>query len=332
MRAASSSTSSSGREAAARERVMRWPSLRPRSAPRDPAAPTLSRGWLRKLDRLHIALARPTSMRPGANPVRRDSASGLEVHGYRPYAWGDDLRHLDWNAYARLGEPLIRRYRAELESCTYVLLDASRSMAESGDKFSFAKQLALGLAYLCLRRHEPVRIAAFSDTLPGGLVVSPVWQQRPHLLAAFRFVEALTAGGTDAWPEMTKRLLQLAARPGLVFLISDFFLPAEALAEPMDRLRAQRLLPVALQLLSAADWQPFAGARRVRIRDAESGREREVWWSPQSAERYRQALGRQVQSVRAVCAAHGVLHQEISTAEGLEHCFLRTLVQARILC
>jgi uncharacterized protein (DUF58 family) len=44
--------------------------------------------------------------------------SGLDLHGLRPYAEGDDARHIDWNSTARLDEPQIREFNEDRELTT----------------------------------------------------------------------------------------------------------------------------------------------------------------------------------------------------------------------
>lgn len=290
--------------------------------------------WYHKLDRLQIGLARPVTPRPGSKPFRRESAHGLEVHTYRPYTWGDDLRHLDWNAYARLDQPLIRRFRAEQESLTYVFVDVSQSMSAdpAEDKLAFARTLAAGLAYVCLRRHEPIQIGAFSSALPEGWALSARWRQRPQFLSAIRFLSELAAqGGTD-FGAAAAALLHRNLPPGLVIFLSDFLVPLEQVTGPLRLLRARGLAVAALQLLADSDREPFRGGRRWRLRDAESGEEREVWWDETSRALYREALERHVQALRDFSTQHGVLHVVVPTANGIERCFLETLVQARLLC
>ena len=53
---------------------------------------------------------------------------GLEFEESRPYAPGDDVRTIDWNASARTGELLVKRYREERDQTLLFALDASASM------------------------------------------------------------------------------------------------------------------------------------------------------------------------------------------------------------
>ena len=62
---------------------------------------------MRQLERLSIehlgaVLAGLVGQRAGPAGAR-----GLEFADYRPYTPGDDLRRVDWNIYARLGEAFV---------------------------------------------------------------------------------------------------------------------------------------------------------------------------------------------------------------------------------
>lgn len=52
-----------------------------------------------------------------------------EFADYRPYVPGDELRSLDWRAYARTDRDYIKLFRKETDMRCHVLLDTSRSMA-----------------------------------------------------------------------------------------------------------------------------------------------------------------------------------------------------------
>src|SRR6266436_8600812 len=112
--------------------------------PRDVAAAlaaVLTPAFLRKLDRLHLAVRRSLSTRPGNTPMPRGAqGSGIELESYKPYGPGDDLRHLDWNAYGRLDQLLIKTFRAEREAPLHLFVDLSASMAAplTDNKVGFA--------------------------------------------------------------------------------------------------------------------------------------------------------------------------------------------------
>lgn len=78
--------------------------------------------------RYQLGLPRmPVSGRSG-ELLGRGTGSSLEFQEYREYQIGDDIRHLDWAAYARTDAMMVRLYREEISPRMEILLDASRSM------------------------------------------------------------------------------------------------------------------------------------------------------------------------------------------------------------
>src|SRR5262252_6991728 len=77
----------------------------------------------------------------------RQAGASLEFRDHRDYQPGDDLRRIDWNAFARSDRLTIRLYREEISPHLDIVLDGSRSMAlESTAKARAAIGLAAALA------------------------------------------------------------------------------------------------------------------------------------------------------------------------------------------
>src|SRR3974390_3813336 len=71
-----------------------------------------------------------------------DFGFSQEFAEYRAYAPGDDLRHVDWNVYARSGRAYLKRSEGETNSPLTLLLDASSSMrftSHALDKMDYAR-------------------------------------------------------------------------------------------------------------------------------------------------------------------------------------------------
>jgi len=86
--------------------------------------------FLKKLERLRLVAKRLSwSGAKGEHPSPKKGFS-LEFSDYRKYQQGDDLRYVDWNIYRRLDRLFLKVFTAEEEANVYLLLDASRSMAE----------------------------------------------------------------------------------------------------------------------------------------------------------------------------------------------------------
>src|ERR1700740_811082 len=80
-----------------------------------------------------------------------DFGFSQEFAEYRAYSPGDDLRHVDWNVFARTERAYLKRYRGETNTLLTVLLDASASMNFSSHqvtKMDYARFAAASIFYL----------------------------------------------------------------------------------------------------------------------------------------------------------------------------------------
>lgn len=78
--------------------------------------------------------------------------SSIDFQDHRPYVPGDDPRHIDWAAYARSGQTIMKLYREEVSPRLDLVLDGSASMSLTEEKriqttrlFLFCVESALSL-------------------------------------------------------------------------------------------------------------------------------------------------------------------------------------------
>src|SRR5438552_2703676 len=82
-----------------------------------------------------------------------DYGFSQEFAEYRAYSEGDDLRHIDWNVFARTERAYLKRYRGETNTLVTMLLDASASMgftSHSLRKIDYARFLCASISYLAI--------------------------------------------------------------------------------------------------------------------------------------------------------------------------------------
>ncbi|WDE96382.1 DUF58 domain-containing protein [Lentisphaera profundi] len=75
----------------------------------------------------------------------KSSGSSIDFREHREYQFGDDPRHINWQAYARSGEYIIKLYEEEVSPVVDILFDLSNSMSLSKEKL-FLSQLLLNFA------------------------------------------------------------------------------------------------------------------------------------------------------------------------------------------
>jgi uncharacterized protein (DUF58 family) len=89
---------------------------------------------------------------------------GMEFEEVRPYVPGDDVRTIDWNVTARVGEPYVKRYTEERELTVMLLCDISPSLdfgSAGRSKREAAVELAALLAFSATKNDDKVGLLLF---------------------------------------------------------------------------------------------------------------------------------------------------------------------------
>lgn len=297
-------------------------------------AAVLTPGFLRKLDRLHLSVRRSLSTRPGNTPMPRGAqGSGIEIESYKSYDPGDDLRHLDWNAYGRLDQLLIKTFRAEREAPLHIFVDISRSMAApaSDGKVGFTLGLAASLAYVSLCNNDPVRIVGVGAALPQGHLASPFFRHRQALQHVRDALLALSPRGDTALAAGIGAALRAQRAPGVAVVISDFLAAPAELEAALGDLVARRFTVAAVRPIGPGERDPAGLFRRAQLVDAESGRQRFITLNAANLDRYHAALAAHHERLRAFCRRCGVVLSIADTAAGLEHSLFNDLPSAGLV-
>jgi uncharacterized protein (DUF58 family) len=150
---------------------------------------------------------------------------GMEFDEVREYQPGDEVRAIDWNVTARMGEPFIKRYVEERELTVILAFDASRSgLFGTADRFKreLAAELGAVLAFSAITNNDKVGLLAFTDQVELHI---PPRKGRRHVLRLIRDLLAFepVGRGTDITLAL-ERLNRTLKRRAIIFLISDFLL------------------------------------------------------------------------------------------------------------
>jgi uncharacterized protein (DUF58 family) len=211
--------------------------------------------------------------------------TGTDLAGLREYAAGDDARHIDWNATARLNEPQLRLFTEDRELTVWLVLDRSASMSvgpPGRGKHDVLTELALVLARMFGRGGNRVGAVLYDtdDKNQAAVRTVPLGNGRTHVLRIGAEL-ARTAGagrpagrGTGTYSRTTNlaamldAAAKLAKRRALIVVVSDFIGDGD-----WER-SLLRLVPrhevVALRVVDAADDElPDAGL--IVVEDAETG-------------------------------------------------------------
>jgi uncharacterized protein (DUF58 family) len=186
-----------------------------------------------------------------------DFGFSQEFAEYRAYAPGDDLRHVDWNLFARTERTYLKRYRGETNSQLTVLLDASSSMKYTSHKVTkmdYARYVAASLFYLAIHnQRDPAGLLVFDDEVRNYIRPSMRTGQLPRLLAGLE--QAEPAARTD-FAKPLAHLQQLLRRRGMAIVISDFYESPEVIVKTIEPLRFHGSEVVLFHVLDPQEIHP----------------------------------------------------------------------------
>jgi uncharacterized protein (DUF58 family) len=284
--------------------------------------------FLRRLDRLVLGIRRARTVRAGQRTIGRVQGLGIEPENFKEYAPGDDLRFLDWNAFARLDDLLIRTYRAERQVEITMLLDASASMAlpERDDKFGLARALAATFAYIGMAENDAVRIVAFGARR-GGLQFhpTPFYRRREQYQVFKPFLEDLRCGGETRLSTAVGELLLQRRPAGVVIVISDFLVNQTDFEEAMLHLLGTRQEVKLVHVMGEMESEGSYPAGLYRVRDSESGELREVVFGRELAAECRSRVAAISERIHDFCAGHAIVYAQAFGARHLDAILEREL-------
>jgi len=117
----------------------------------------LDTGFYDTLSRLRLRMSHRSSLNVSGSRKSVRKGNSTEFSDFREYMPGDDLRRLDWNAYARLDKLYIREYMEEKEAAVSVLIDTSASMDYGvKSKADLAVDLTAAVSFLALNNMDRV--------------------------------------------------------------------------------------------------------------------------------------------------------------------------------
>jgi hypothetical protein len=182
--------------------------------------------------------------------------SGTEFANHRNYVQGDDLRHLDWNLFARLGERFIKQFESDTNANIYFLLDNSTSMQagiNNKNKYNYARFLIASLAYIALSDLNQVGVFCFANGIGETF---PSVRGKGNFFKLLKFLEQQkTTNNTTNIRLSIEEFIRQVRRSGIVVIVSDFF-DRDGFREAIDRLRYNKFETKIIQIHTDFESDP----------------------------------------------------------------------------
>jgi uncharacterized protein (DUF58 family) len=226
-----------------------------------------------------------------------DFGFSQEFAEYRAYTPGDDLRHVDWNVFARTERTYLKRYRGETNSLLTVLLDASQSMeysSHSVSKMDYARYIAASLFYLAIHnQRDAAGLIVFDDEVRNYVRPSTRRGQLARLMSGLEMAEPHAR--TDFSKPMS-HFQEFLKRRGLVVIVSDFYESPESIVRTIEPLRFHGNEVILFHVLDPHEIEPTFRDSAVLV-DLETSQHMEV--TPDYAQReYRGKINAHIADLR----------------------------------
>jgi len=148
--------------------------------------------------------------------------SSTEFRDYRPYAFGDEPKLVDWRVYARTDRFYLRTYEEQTRMDCYLFLDSSASMGfgEGLTKLEYASFFTAALCYLVTRNTDRVALNLFDDRIRHFF---PPGSTTRHLHNLLQVLEHNQPGQRTSLATALRRAYPLLRHRGALVVLSDFF-------------------------------------------------------------------------------------------------------------
>jgi uncharacterized protein (DUF58 family) len=239
-----------------------------------------------------------------------------EFAEYRAYTPGDDLRHMDWNVFARTEKMYLKRYKGETNSQLLILLDTSASMgfgSKGLNKLDYARFLSASLAYLGSLQRDATGLIVFDNEVTNYIPPSTRQGQLHRLLHS---IEHSVVGVHTDFAKPFLHFQQFLHRRGIVAVISDFYDQPENIVKVVEPLRYHGNEVVLFHVLDPEEIKPTFRDSTLLV-DMESKTSMEV--TPEySRTEYRKKIEEHLEALKSKTKAAGMDYFLMNTSRPLD--------------
>jgi uncharacterized protein (DUF58 family) len=279
--------------------------------------------FLKEIDRFRIVLKQRVLQKYQGEQQSTLSGGGLVFKDHTMYAPGDDIRHIDWNVYARTERLFIRRFEEEKNMITHIVLDASSSMnfGQKIKKFEYAAMVGLGFAYLTAKENGRFNFATFSDDLQ---VIRS--DHGKNIMKIVSHLNNLKIGGKTNLVDSMEKYKKNIQSKSMIVIVSDFLYDINDIKEILLRYKRnnihfiQVLDPIELNMTLKGD---------VVLKDMESSDYIKTYISNRLRNTYKHKLHEHMMEIKDLCEKFNASFITASTDETVFDTFYRILFRKR---
>ena len=253
----------------------------------------------------------------------------IEFAEHRQYSPGDEIRRVDWMAYARTDRFYVKLHEQQTNLRCQIVLDASGSMGYGSggvSKFQYGRYLASLLGYLMLSQQDAVGLSVFDSVVREHLAPS---SRQTNLARIFESLAKQSAEGETSLAPIMHELAGRLGQRSLVVVISDLLDDPEAVSRALRHVVSRRHQVIVLHVMDPAELA-FPFDRLATFVDMEGGG-RLLTDPRQIRAEYLAELEEFLKVYRRQCSDAGIEYVLANTAERYDQMLVRYLAARRRL-
>lgn len=245
----------------------------------------------------------------------------VEFSEHRDYTPGDEIRHLDWRAFARSDRYYVKLYEQETNLRATLVVDTSNSMQFAG-KMDYAKHLAACIAYLLSLQRDLAGLTTVDQKINLEL---PPGNTPQHLDRLFKSLESVQAAGKTDLCAQLHLLSERMARRSLMIIISDLWVEPDELIRALQHARYKRHQIILLHLLDKTEIDlPFD--KQLTLEDLETAEKIEVD-ARDIRDNYTREVNAFLDRIRKTCSDCDAEYHRLMVDEPYDRALIRLLTR-----
>ncbi|MFB6241630.1 MAG: DUF58 domain-containing protein [Candidatus Nanosalina sp.] len=273
--------------------------------------------FLEELEKFQLALKKNASQMNQGEQKSHSSGQGMIFKDHKEYIPGDDIRRIDWKAYARTKDLYVKRFEEERRLNIHILLDRSSSM-DYGDpnKYEYAAKLGLGVAKMSLNTNDRYNFSVFSETLTN---ISS-GRRNTNISELVEILNDMRKTPESRIERCVTEYSRNIENESVVIIFSDFLADIESIERGLESLKHTK--PVVVNVLDGTELNPDFSGDKI-LKDPESSSKLRTFFSQRIRNRYRSRLDEHVDRLENVSQKNGAEFIQASTSEDVFEVLLK---------
>ncbi|MEK9138541.1 MAG: DUF58 domain-containing protein, partial [Bacteroidota bacterium] len=194
----------------------------------------------------------------------------VEFAEHRQYMPGDEIKHVDWKIYGKTDRYYIKQYEEETNLKSYIVLDASRSMAYASKgnlpKIQYASFLVAALSYMMIKQQDAVGLAVYDERVNTYL---PPHSTKGYLRQILIALEKVNASHKTGGGRSLHQIADRIKRRGLVVVVSDLLDNPDDIIAALKHFRHKKNEVIVMHVLDPLE-RSFAFETDAEFKDMET--------------------------------------------------------------